>query len=78
MLAWSFSREGEADPALVAERDRSLGVSTAAKRQERQDLVPMARPQSGVDALQGQFGRPTAADPGRGRRRQGAALRPIG
>jgi hypothetical protein len=64
MLAWSFSREGEADPAMVAERDRSLGVSTAAKRQERQDLVPMTRPQSGVDALQGQFGRPTEPIPG--------------
>src|SRR4051812_6084622 len=63
-LAWSFSREGEADPALVSERDRAFGISTAAKRQERQDLVPLARPQSGVDTLQGRFGRPTQPIPG--------------
>jgi hypothetical protein len=39
---WSFGREGEADPALVAERDRRMGVSTEEKRRERQELVPLA------------------------------------
>jgi Protein of unknown function (DUF1264) len=63
-LAWSFSREGEADPALVAARDRALGISTEAKRRDRQDLVPLARPQSGVNTLEGRFGRSTQPIPG--------------
>jgi hypothetical protein len=64
MLAWSFSREGEVDPALAAQRDRELGVDTAAKRAQRQDLVPLARPQEGVDTLAGAFGRATQPIPG--------------
>ena len=28
-LAWSFNRDGEARPELVAERDRRLGIDTA-------------------------------------------------
>lgn len=58
-LAWSFGREGEADPALVAERDRRLGVSTEEKRRQRQELVPPTRPQANVGALEGRSGRPT-------------------
>ncbi|QOY92745.1 OBAP family protein [Massilia sp. UMI-21] len=64
MLAWSFSREGEAAPGLVEARDRRMGVSTADKRRQRSDLVPLARPQSGVDALKGKFPRPTRDIPG--------------
>jgi hypothetical protein len=64
MLAWSFSREGEVDPALAAKRDRDLGIDTAAKRAERRDLVPLAKPQEGVDALAGKFGRATQPIPG--------------
>ena len=64
MLAWSFSRDGEADPGLVQRRDERLGVDTAKRRADRADLAPLARPQSGVDDLQGRFGRPTRAIPG--------------
>lgn len=64
MLAWSFNRDGEALPGLVEERDRRLGVDSAARRRARQDLAPLARPQSGVDALKGAFGRPTRPIPG--------------
>jgi hypothetical protein len=63
-LAWSFNRDGEARPGLVEARDRRTGVDTATKRAERQDLIPLAHPQGGVDALEGRFGRPTAPIPG--------------
>jgi hypothetical protein len=56
MLAWSFNRDGEAKPALVESRDRKLGVDSLAKRRDRQDLVKLAKPQSGVDDLVGKFG----------------------
>jgi hypothetical protein len=55
MLAWSFSRDGEARPGLVEERDKRMGVDTQATRQKRQDLVELAKPQDGVDALHGKF-----------------------
>jgi hypothetical protein len=64
MLAWSVSRDGELDPALLAARDRSLGIDTAERRAARQDLVPLARPQAGVDALAGRFPRQTRPIPG--------------
>ncbi|WP_084267403.1 OBAP family protein [Azohydromonas lata] len=64
MLAWSFNRDGEAVPELVEQRDRRMGVDSSAKRAERSDLTGLARPQSGVDALKGRFGRPTADIPG--------------
>ncbi|HVJ38053.1 MAG TPA: OBAP family protein [Stenotrophomonas sp.] len=54
-LAWSFNRDGEADPALVAERDQRMDISTEAMRRDRQDLLPLARPQEGVDALRSAF-----------------------
>lgn len=63
-LAWSFNRVGEAEPALIQRRDATLGISTKAERRLRQDLVPLAHPQAGVDALEGRFGRPTQAIPG--------------
>ncbi|MBN6151014.1 OBAP family protein [Xanthomonas sp. AmX2] len=55
MLAWSFNRDGEVQPALVAARDRNLDIDTEQRRQQRQDLLPLARPQAGVDALRAQF-----------------------
>lgn len=55
MLAWSFNRDGEADPAMVAERDRGMGIDTAERRAHRQDLRELARPQWGVDTLRGHF-----------------------
>ncbi len=58
-LAWSFNRDGEIDPALVAARDARLGVDTASRRAARQDLVDDASPQRGVDALREAFPRST-------------------
>jgi hypothetical protein len=64
MLAWSFNRDGEAMPALIAQRDRRLGIDSAQRRAQRSDLRKLARPQSGVDALKGRFARPTQDLPG--------------
>lgn len=58
-LAWSFNRDGEARPELEKERNRRLHIDPEAKRSQRLALVGLAKPQAGVDALKGQFGRPT-------------------
>jgi hypothetical protein len=50
-LAWSFSREGEVLPELVQARDERMDISTDERRMDRRDLVELARPQEGVDAL---------------------------
>lgn len=63
-LAWSFNRFGEARPELIESRDRRLGISTEERRRERQDLIPLAHPQEGVDALKGEFPGPTQPIPG--------------
>jgi len=55
MLAWSFNRDGEAMPGLVESRDERMDISTAERRRDRQDLVELARPQEGVDALRDEF-----------------------
>ena len=55
MLAWSFNRDGEVQPELIAQRDRSLRIDSADKRRRRADLQPLARPQSGVDDLKAAF-----------------------
>lgn len=60
MLAWSFNRDGEAQPGLVAERDARMDISTDALRRDRQDLVPLAKPQEGVNALRDAFPKATA------------------
>ncbi|HZX76226.1 OBAP family protein [Lysobacter sp.] len=72
MLAWSFNRDGEADPALLQERDRRMDIDTVRIRERRQALRNLAKPQEGVDALRSYFpqarpipgvvGRPAAAD----------------
>ncbi|GAB3538046.1 OBAP family protein [Noviherbaspirillum agri] len=64
MLAWSFSRDGEAKPGLVEKRDKQMDMNSAEKRKQRADLQKLARPQSGVDDLKGRFGRPTQDIPG--------------
>ncbi|HSF47185.1 MAG TPA: OBAP family protein [Burkholderiales bacterium] len=64
LLAWSFNRDGEVAPGLVEERDRRMNINTAEKRRERTDLVPLAKPQSGVDDLKGKFAGPTTPMPG--------------
>jgi hypothetical protein len=63
-LAWSFSRFGEARPGLVEDRDGRMDIDTEERRQARQDLLPLAHPQEGVDALKGQFPGPTRPIPG--------------
>ncbi|HEX2223491.1 MAG TPA: OBAP family protein [Thermoanaerobaculia bacterium] len=63
-LAWSFNRDGEARPEMIRQRDERMGIDSAAKRRERQDLVSLARPQEGVDDLAGKFPRPTTPVPG--------------
>lgn len=63
-LAWSFNRTGEPQPGLVEDRDQRMGIDTEERRQARQDLVPLANPQSGVDVLKGAFPRSTQPIPG--------------
>jgi hypothetical protein len=41
-----------------------MGISTEERRRQRQDLIEMAHPQEGVDALKGDFERPTEPIPG--------------
>jgi hypothetical protein len=64
MLAWSFNRDGEARPGLIEGRDQQMGINSQDVRQKRQDLVQLARPQSGVDDLKGKFARPVRDIPG--------------
>jgi hypothetical protein len=59
ILVWSFNREGEMDPSLLADRDREMDIDSSEKHVHRQDLVKFASPQRGVDALKAQF--PNAA-----------------
>jgi hypothetical protein len=56
MLMWSFNADGEAKPGLMKARDEAFGVSTPEIRKARQELVPLARPQEGVDALADKLG----------------------
>jgi hypothetical protein len=58
-LQWSFNKDGEVISAIVAERDKRFGFDTADERKDRQDLVALAKPQGGVDAMAGFF--PNAA-----------------
>ena len=64
MLAWSFNRDGEAQPGLMEARDERMDLDSEETRRERADLTSLARPQSGVDALLGRFARPTQEVPG--------------
>lgn len=54
-LAWSFNHDGEALPGLVEQRDQRMGIDSQEKRQQRADLAPLAEPQGGVNALEGEF-----------------------
>jgi hypothetical protein len=63
MLAWSFNRDGEIRPELQSRFEERFSP-VMEKRGERQELTAMARPQEGVDALNGKFGRPTQPLPG--------------
>jgi hypothetical protein len=55
-LMWSFNRLGECDQSLKDDRDRTMDIDVPKKRAERQDdLLGLARPQCGVDAMRDQF-----------------------
>jgi hypothetical protein len=54
-LAWSFNHDGEAMPGMVEDRDRRMGLDSARARDDRKDLVPLAKPQGGVTAMVGRF-----------------------
>lgn len=63
-LAWSFNRDGEALPGLVQNMEKKQKIDTKKKRENRKDLISLAKPQEGVDALNGKFKRETKAIPG--------------
>jgi hypothetical protein len=63
-LAWSFNHDGEAKPGLVEARDKAMRVSSADKRDQRRDLIPLAHQQPGVDALTSRFGDTQRVIPG--------------
>ncbi len=64
MLAWSFNHDGEADAGMVKARDKNLKVDTEKKKQERADLVSVANPQDGVDAMKSLFAEDIKSIPG--------------
>ncbi len=64
VLGWSFNHFGEAKPGLVENRDQRLDISTEERRRQRRDLISLAHPQAGVDALKGAFKGPTEPIPG--------------
>lgn len=63
-LAWSFNHEGEAHPGLVESRDRGMNISSSELQNKRKDLVPLAHPQVGVDAISSKFTGPLRSIPG--------------
>jgi hypothetical protein len=64
MLAWSFNHDGEALPGLINNMEQTLGVNVSAKRSIRRELVKLAKPQSGVDAIAREFAGPISSIPG--------------
>jgi hypothetical protein len=54
-LQWSFNKDGEIMPEMVAARDKRFDFDTTAERMDRQDLVALAKPQGGVDAMAEHF-----------------------
>lgn len=58
-LAWSLNRDNEANPELLKRRQKELEMELAEIREKRAELLELAKPQKGVDALKGEFGRPT-------------------
>ena len=50
-LAWSLNHDGESRPGLLERRDKELKIDGAKKRADRQELLSLAHPQRGVNAL---------------------------
>lgn len=55
MLMWSFNADGEADPDMIAARDKRMNLDSKEVREQRRDLASQAKPQDGVDALAARF-----------------------
>lgn len=62
-LMWSFNRDGEADEAMKRHRDEAMEIDVVQNRRTRQEMVPQARPQHGVDTLKGAFSDAAEAPP---------------
>ena len=63
-LMWSFNRDGEADEALLQNRNQHMQLDTDHKRRERRELAQFAHPQQGVDTLKDAFPNADGAPPG--------------
>ncbi|MCY7380695.1 MAG: OBAP family protein [Gemmatimonadaceae bacterium] len=63
-LQWSFNRDGEANPEMVAARDQRMKLNTADARKDRTSMAADAQPQGGVDAMKGKFPHATTAPAG--------------
>ncbi len=55
MLMWSFNRKGESDPDLDRDRQVNMDINPDEKAEHRKDLVDLAKPQWGVEALKDAF-----------------------
>lgn len=55
MLMWSFNREGECEESLKHSREEAMHLDPGPRRARRQQLVGLAHPQHGVDAMKDQF-----------------------
>ena len=64
MLAWSFNREGEAQPGLVEARDRRMGIDTARSAAARAGPAPAGPAAGRRGRAERPFGRPTQPIPG--------------
>jgi hypothetical protein len=58
-LAWSFNRDGEAREGLVEARDKRMNIDSQKIRKQRRELLKLAKPQVGVDAIKGEFHGPS-------------------
>jgi hypothetical protein len=54
-LQWSFNKDGEDMPGMVSARDKRFGFNTGDEREDRRDLVALAKAQGGVDAMASRF-----------------------
>lgn len=63
-LQWSVNYDGEDEPGMVDTRDRRMNLDTGNACRDCQDLVVMAKPQGGVDAMAGMFLNATSPAPG--------------
>ena len=55
MLAWSYNADGEIPPAMEKSLEEKLDIRLRDKRGQRSDLLKLAKPQEGVDALAESF-----------------------